>query len=290
MSASENTKIERLRNYSSVFSRSVFTDIIKYNDFSRLNSLFSKYNVSLKSTKTYADYLKYLYRNIKKGYRCEYVYKNELINQLLLKKYGTKNTIAFNEFRVGESIADFVLFNGESKAFEIKTEFDTDKRLQQQLKNYSKLFQKCFVVIPVELVTQYKGSISKNIGIISLSLVKDRVVLNEVREAVCNQFIDTTILMRSLRTSEYKNIVTAYFGHLPEVSCFEMFDACEEYINQIPLSDLNRLFLVEIKKRKNSTHLLKSLPAEIRQICLSMNLSKKEIPCLLDKLNQPINL
>ena len=290
MAASNYTKIERLRSYSSAFSRSVFTDIIKYDDFSRLNHLFSTYNASLKSARTYSDYIKYLYRSIKKEYRCEYVYKNELINQLLLKRYGTKTTIAINEFRVGGSIADFVLFNGESKAFEIKTEYDTDKRLEQQLDDYSKLFQKCFIVIPNELVSQYELSISANIGIIALSIENGRINLKEVRAAAADDTIDTCVLMRSLRTSEFKNIVSAYFGMLPDVSCFEMFDTCEKWMESIPYAVLNKLFLTEIKKRENSTHLLRSLPAEIRQICLSMNLTKKQIPSLLEKLNKPINL
>ena len=76
----------------------------------------------------YSDLLKKSYSVISKYYRCEYVYKNELI-KLLLKKYGTRNSVYFNEFRVGNSIADMVMFNGESKAFEIKTEYDTPRRL-----------------------------------------------------------------------------------------------------------------------------------------------------------------
>lgn len=125
MAGKDYTEMERLRSYSSIFSRSVFSDIIEYDDYTRLNILLERYNNSQKHFQTYLDYIKYAYHTIARKYRCEYVYKNEIISKLLIRKYGTKNTIALNEFRVRNSIVDFALFNGESKAFEIKTEYDT---------------------------------------------------------------------------------------------------------------------------------------------------------------------
>lgn len=282
------TEIERLRSYSSIFSRSVFSDIIKYGDYTRLHILLKRYNDSSKKFQTYLDYIKYAYHTIEKKYRCEYVYKNEIISKLLIKKYGTKNTIAINEFRVRNSIVDFALFNGESKAFEIKTEYDTQKRLEHQIGEYSRLFQKCYVVIPEKFLVEYEDCIPNNVGIIVLIVNKGKIQLEEKKKALPNEEIDIDVLMRSIRTSEYKNIVKNYFGNLPEVSCFEMFEECKSLINKIPQSELNKLFLMEIKKRKNNTLILKSMPIEIRQICLSMNLDSKQSDILLDKLNNAI--
>ena len=109
---SDNICEERLRSYSSVFSRSVFSDIANFSDFSHLDWLISRYEESLKEDASYLDYLSYMYTTILKSYRCEYVYKNEIINQLLLRKYGTKHSVAFNEFRVGDSIVDIAIMNG----------------------------------------------------------------------------------------------------------------------------------------------------------------------------------
>ena len=111
--------MDRLRSYSSIFSRKVFSSIIDFNDYSHIDWLYSTYDNTLYFN-TYMDYLRTVYSIISKSYKCEYVYKNEIINQLLLKKYGTKKTIAFNELKVGNSIVDFAIINGESKAFEIK--------------------------------------------------------------------------------------------------------------------------------------------------------------------------
>lgn len=77
--------MDRMRSYSSAFSRALFTDIIKYGDCSRLDAIHDRYDGKRKKEKTYFSYLKYLYRQISINYRCEYVYKNELI-ELLIKK------------------------------------------------------------------------------------------------------------------------------------------------------------------------------------------------------------
>lgn len=280
--------MERLRSYSSIFSRSVFSDIIEYDDYTRLNTIFSRYDSKKEYFSTYFDYIKYIYRIIAKEYRCEYIYKNEIINKLLISKYGTKNTIAINEFRVQNSIVDFALFNGESKAFEIKTEYDTKKRLKRQIKDYSKLFQKCYIVVPEELYQEYDECVPENIGIIVLVRERGRIRLDEKKKAIINANIDTNVLMRSVRAGEYRNIVMEYYGELPNVSCFEMFDKCQELISNIPQQKLHTLFLNEIKKRTNNTQLLKSFPAEIRQMCLSMNLNQRQSESLLKKLNNII--
>ena len=279
---------ERLRSYSSVFTRKVFSDIINYNDFSHLNWLYSTYDQYQKGIESYFDYLLYLYKYIARFYRCEYVYKNEIINQLLLKKYGTKNTIAFNEFRIGNSIVDFAMMNGESKAFEIKTQFDTSRRLSKQMGDYKKVFNKCYIVVASEDLGYYESIVEPTIGIIELFYDRGRIKLNEYRPAVKNSELDSEILMGCLRTQEYKDIVISFDGYLPDVSEYEMYDACKERIMQIPSLRLNELFLYEIKKRKSVTSKLKDVPKELRQICLSLNLSEKERLELANQLCNPI--
>uniref|UniRef100_UPI00260D6DC8 hypothetical protein n=1 Tax=uncultured Bacteroides sp. TaxID=162156 RepID=UPI00260D6DC8 len=74
---STNKELIRLRDLSSAFSRSAFIDVLNFNDYSHFNWLASKYD--LLKCATYSDLLKKTYSLISKYYRCEYVYKNELI-------------------------------------------------------------------------------------------------------------------------------------------------------------------------------------------------------------------
>lgn len=282
-----NITMDRLRSYSSIFSRKVFSSIIDFNDYSHIDWLYSTYDNTLYFN-TYMDYLRTVYSIISRSYKCEYVYKNEIINQLLLKKYGTKKTIAFNELKVGNSIVDFAIINGESKAFEIKTEFDSPRRLKKQMSDYRQVFNKCYIVVPSGKCPFYEKLIEPEIGIIELVDTKRRLALKEYRPAIPQNKIDINILMKCLRTEEYRNIVYSYFKSLPKVPAFRMYDACAEIIKNIPVNELNHLFLTELKKRKNIVPKLVDIPKEIRQICLCMNLSEKKRDLLINKLNEPL--
>lgn len=279
--------MDRMRSYSSAFSRSLFTDIIKYGDCSRLDAIHDRYDGKRKKEKTYFSYLKYLYRQISINYRCEYVYKNELI-ELLIKKYAHSNTIIFNEFRMQKSIVDLAMFNGKSRAFEIKTEYDTTRRLIGQLVDYTRVFQLCYVVIPANMLETYEKDIPPYIGIVLMRESGGVLELDEVRPAVENKNIDAGMMMKCLRTKEYENMVIEEFGKLPDVPYYEMYEACEEKLYDMPPDKLHQYFLKEIEKRKNNMCLLKKAPHELRQMYLQLGLSKGQIDILQTYLNNPI--
>ena len=282
---------EKLRSYASIFSSTSFARLLKEEDFEFINKKIERYDSNKigKSFNTYSEYIRYAYNSLKKDYRCEYIYKNELINELLLKKYGTENTVVINEFKVGNSVADMVLFNGTSKAFEIKTELDSEKRLSGQLNDYTKIFKECYIVTHESLIEKYLETDEK-IGVIAIIKRNNSFKMVEARKANVSEDINASVLIRSLRTLEYKNIVTAYFGQLPNVSSFQMFDECAFLMKQIPSIELHRLFITELKKRASNTQLLQSFYKELRQLCLSLKINQQEYHSLSLKLSQPIKL
>ena len=283
---SANKELIRLRDFSSAFSRSAFIDILNYNDYSHFNWLLSKYNL-LKCV-TYSDLLRKLYSLISKHYRCEYVYKNELI-KLLLTKYGTRNSVYFSEFRVGNSIADMVMFNGESKAFEIKTEYDTPRRLYKQIDDYKCFFDKCYIIIPEDKIDEYRDIVESTTGIIAMSRNNGHIILKEIRSAEQNERFESEALMSCLRTEEYKNIVLSLGESLEGVAGYDMYKYCYQVISRANPNELRELFLREIKKRKNNTALLRKYPMSIRQMMLSLNLPEDKANKLLEQLNININ-
>ena len=283
---SANKELIRLRDLSSAFSRSAFIDVLNYNDYSHFNWLASRYGIL--RCATYSDLLKKSYSVISKHYRCEYVYKNELI-KLLLKKYGTRNSVYFSEFRVGNSIADMVMFNGESKAFEIKTEYDTPRRLDKQMDDYKRFFDKCYIIIPEDKVDEYCDIIESTTGIIAMSRNSGRIILKEIRHAEQNERFESEALMSCLRTEEYKNIVLSLGESLEGVAGYDMYKYCYQVISKANPNKLRELFLREIKKRKNNTALLRKYPMSIRQMMLSLNLPEDKANKLLEQLNININ-
>jgi hypothetical protein len=282
--------LNRMRSYSSIFSSTYFSKLLKNGDYTFIDDKIRYYDFEKVGGKinTYNDYIKFVYSELKKEYRNEYVYKNTFINELILKEYGLKDTNVINEFRVGNSVADLVMFNGTSKAFEIKTELDSNKRLSGQLLDYRKLFKESYIVTHENLLDKYLKE-DDNVGLIILKQTSRSLKMVKVREAKTNDDICSKTLMRVVRTNEYKNIVKEYYGFLPEMNSFNMFSICEDLISEIPPDVLNALFITELKKRKTNTSKIKLYQKELKQLGLAMNLSSTKYSELITVLNQPIN-
>ena len=288
-----NYSVEQLHDYASLFSSQMCERALRFADVEELSAVFRKYDRSKAGDKEIStwDYLSGVYRVLKGQYRNEYVYKNELLNNLLLKQVGQSDTIILNEFSVGRSVADIAFFNGCSKAFEIKSELDSDKRLVTQLSDYKKVFEECYIVVPEEQLSRYKNLVDEATGIITLAHTdRGAISLNTERKASRNESVDADILMRSVRTDEYKWMVRQHFGQLPDVSCFEMFEACRKLLGSLDVDTLHRLFNAAVKRRKNRTHNLSTFSRGTRQMCLSLNLSAPKMAQLQTLYGQNINL
>ena len=135
----------------------------------------------------------------------------------------------------------------------------------------------------------YERDVPINIGIIVLVEENGRIGLREIRKAVENKNIDAGMMMKCLRTKEYENIVMAEFGKLPDVPYYEMYEACEAKLYDMPPDKLHQYFLSEIEKRKNNMSLLRKAPIELRQMYLQLGLSQRQIEILQTYLNNPIN-
>lgn len=281
-----NVDLYRLKDFASAFSRTAFSDVLNYDDYSRFDWIVSKYRAV--EGVTYFDMLKKIYRVLSKEYCCEYVYKNELISRLL-HDIGTRDTVYFNEFRVGTSIADMVVFNGESKAFEIKTEYDTPRRLTKQMAEYGRFFDKCYLVVPESKLDRYAAAIESGTGIIVMRRLNGRLILDLVKDAEQNQAFDSLALMSCLRTAEYVNIATCLGGDVTGVPRYRLYEYCQQVIQNANEKLVRACFLREVKKRKNSTSQLRGCPMPLKQMLLSLNLGKRQQAILLNKLNVNVN-
>ena len=283
--------LDKMRGYSSIFSSKLFHSLLQYDDYSFINAKIKRHdldkldNISL----TYRDYIQYVYAELTRKYRNEYVYKNTFINSLLIEKFGVKDTVVINEFRVGNSIADLVMFNGTSKAFEIKTELDSIKRLNNQLADYTKIFKECYIITHESLGEKYLKQ-NESIGIIELTQNQNSVSMREIRPAKENKSIDADTLINSIRTQEYKNIIKKYYGELPAMNSFSMFETCKSMMKNIPFDKLHNLFIDELKMRKSNTNIVNTFEFELRQVCFAMHIDSRSYKLLESKLSKKISL
>ena len=266
----------RSRIYSSLFSRRVVGEVLngQYTSIDKICAFFE----DNKEQKTYFEYFTYLYHFMMRYYRCEYVFKNEVINKILLRHFTHPDTISFSEFHVDQSIADLVMFNGISRAYEIKTDYDSDKRLIHQLTDYNKLFDKCYLVTSSDGYKKYAKELPDNIGIITL------------KEAELSDVIDIPTLMRSIRAVEYKSIVKDLYGSLPVVSEFDMFEECEKLLANADNRKVRASFMRVIKQRKTNTQSLKQFDHCFRQLGVATNMTLNEYNSFINNLSIPIKI
>lgn len=281
--------INQLRDYSSLFSRSEVLSWLKM-DFTSINFKIARYDESwLKSNKsTYLDYLKYVYSVLSTNYQNEYIFKNEFLNKWLISEVGETNSQVFSEFRVGDSIADLAMFNGCSKIFEIKTELDSDTRLNLQLKNYRKAFNEIYILVPKSKLNSYT-KFDRTVGLITYDSKLENTFFLE-REAKTNNEIEPTTIMTILHTKEYKSIVKRYYGYLPSMTSFSQYSICSELILKIPADNLNNLFISEIKKRGNNHALSSRYYKEFNQLFLALKMNRGSKNNMINILKTPIQL
>lgn len=275
---------DRARFYSSLLSRSFFEKLMADEAAVGLVKRIERFDhAKLEQDISLSQYLRSAYRYLSKEYQNEYVYKNTLIRKLI-HLHSNKDTVIFSEFKVGRSYADIVMFNGESRVYEIKTELDSQTRLSSQLKDYKGLFQKIYIVTHENLVSRY-ADYDETLGIIALTSCQGKVSLKTIREPKKNEWIDVNTLMQTLHTNEYKTLVKKIFGNLPNVGNFQMYKACMEALSNINKVTLQEEAINIIKKRKSITQYLKRYERStscLTQLCLSMHLS----PTQYDKLHQ----
>lgn len=279
--------IESLRSLSQIFTPSNFKKVVRERDDSFILKRFNKH-LSLQSPTIRKSLIEFVYHQLLANYRSEYLYKNALINKLLLGKYSLNTTTIINEFKIGSSIADFVLLNGEARVFEIKTEFDSLDKLSKQVSDYLQFANKVFVVSHSKhvkkLTAEYKNS---GIGVIEFT---PQNTLREIVGAKDNSdFFSHLTIFKTLRKQEYLSIINQYFGNLPNVPNTQMFKACLALAQTIEVKVFQKLAHQKLKDRKlKCPDLLQSAktPYELKHICYSLNLNQNEYSELFQFLNQ----
>lgn len=230
------------------------------------------------------DALDCAYQRLSYEYRGEYFYKNSLVKKILLGKHSCNTATIIPEFRVGTSKADCVLVNGASTCFEVKSEYDNLDRLRDQLEDYRKVFEKVYVVCAPIHTPKLLGSQLGGVGVYEVTA---RQTLRLVREAEAIKGpLDVTVLMRSLRAKEYRDLVALTVGSVPEVLNTEIFDACEQLLKTASSEAVRKNLCVVLKRHRAVSELLmRELPDSLLMAGICFKLSVAERRSLIQNLS-----
>ncbi len=286
----QKQKIDNFRYLSQLFSAPNFDRIIRANDQTSFKRRIKKHYPLLKPNSTYKNVLSFLYSELQSNYRSEYLFKNTLLNKLLIKKYSLKTTTVLNEFAIGSSIADFVLLNGESRIYEIKTDLDGLDKLKKQINDYVQFSNKVYIVTTSKhsgkIIQEYKGT---TIGIVELTTNNS---LKKLKEAGDNsKYFNSVTIFKTLRKQEYLDIIKDYFGFTPQVPNTLLFKECLKLISNIDPKIFQSLVYTKLKERNiKCPELLvsKKTPDELKHICYTLDMSELEYTKFYNFLNTTI--
>lgn len=224
-----------------------------------------------------------LYRHMKENYRCEYFYKNQIVNQLLIEKHSDNSAVLLSEFAVGTKVADIVIVNGQSSAYEIKTELDNFDRLNEQLSTYVQVFDKVNVVTYRSALKQISEKILDSVGIIVLN---ESGRLLTKRLARCNSgSFNKSLAANCLRQNEIVSAFSDLNGFVPEIGSAKIGRYCRDWFSSLDNMSAQKIFRNCLKQRKPSKlqfELLIETPESLRCLVASKKLNKSTCNKLKD--------
>jgi hypothetical protein len=284
---------ERLRSLSEIYNPSMLSKIISSNNFSPIINRINKHRIIFnKSERKYRfnTFLHLLYNKMTKEYRNEYVYKNTILNEILLRKFKLDNTILLSEFKIGKSVADLVLINGNAIVYELKTDLDNLKRLNNQLNDYKRAIDTIYIVTNNKFVKTIKNLYNDtNFGLIEFT---EKNTLRVHKKAVKDTSkLDHEIIFKLLRKNEYLKIIQHYFGSVPNVPNTKIFSECLSLIKKIDVIDFHNTVFRKIRNRniKAPQYLIsKKTPRELKFACYNLDLNSNGYNILYKLLNNKI--
>jgi hypothetical protein len=235
------------------------------------------------------QFLDWIYAILFKNYRNEYIYKNVIANKILLGKHSLNTSHMLTEFRVGKCKADAVVLNGTSTVYEIKSEFDSFARLQNQIQAYLAIFDHLNVITSVSQASKMGSILPDMAGILILT---NRNTITTVRESKSNKKnTNPGILFDSLRKNEYIKITKEYFGVVPDVPNTQIYRKCKKLFGEIPPEIAHDLTIKVLRMRSNTKILqefIKKAPPSLSAYAMSICNEKSKMQALMAQFEKSI--
>lgn len=170
------------------------------------HEIFSPEEINkLKKTYSYNQVYNYIIMNYGKS---ETIIKYNLIKGFI----SNPEDIGLFEFNVGNSRLDIGKINGNSYAYEIKTELDNTYRLKKQIKDYEKIFEFIYVVCHYKHLEEVRKIIPQKVGIKIFDIQNGEVKFKDIRMAKINKSIKKEYLLESINSNEYEIILKKYLN------------------------------------------------------------------------------
>jgi hypothetical protein len=269
--------------YARVLTRPVFTSLARgappESVFAFLSPLLRNRPASV------ASVFETAFETVRREYRNEYVYKSAIAERILFGRHSPRTSSLAVELPVAGSIVDVAIFNGTTTAYEIKTEFDSPRRLSTQTVAYLKAFDRVYVVTPPRLAEKYARLCDDRVGILVLN---SRESLSSYRPAVANAaHLEQRAMFRIMRRPEFLGALERAGVVVPALPNGLIDSHCEAAFSSLPLGLAYCVFLHAMRERSTQSPLadfILRLPMHLRVLGLASPLSGRQRNTLLHTL------
>ncbi|MHA3081915.1 sce7726 family protein [Acinetobacter sp. ANC 5383] len=260
------------KNLSKVFNSNTLNDIAN-GDLSYIQKMA---NIFCTESLSFREFFDKAFQILENNYQNEYVFKNFIANKILCGKHSLNTATMLTEFRVGKNKADCVILNGKSTCYEIKTDYDSLVRLNDQLNSYLQLFDEVYVVCSNKFEKTIFSEIPEEVGVISLTSSKTLRTLRKASKRSIS--LNKDLLVGSMRQYEYKQLAEEIIGEKISLPNMLIYKKCLSIINEYNNDEeLNKKYIKILKKtRKNDDIFINSVPLSLTNAAISYNFSKKQ--------------
>ncbi|KEC83268.1 MULTISPECIES: sce7726 family protein [unclassified Acinetobacter] len=270
------------RKLSKIFNSSVLSDMAT-GDLSYIQKVSQQF-FSHENNLSLSELFQKSFEILQKNYPNEYIYKNLIATKILLGRHSLNTATMLTEFRVGKNKADCVILNGKSTCYEIKTDYDSLTRLEDQLNSFLQLFDEVYVVCSKKFENIIFNVIPEEVGVISLTSSNTFKTLRKAQNR--NVPLNKDLLIGSMRQSEYKQLAEEILGEKIFSPNMLIYKKCLSIINDYQDHEkLNKKYIQILKNtRKNDDIFINSMPLSLTNAVISYKFSKKQQIALLDLL------
>lgn len=170
----------------------------------------------------------------------------------LYKKGMLSDATIINEMVVANwsRRADLAIANGHLQAFEIKSDFDSLKRLDGQIEIFNSRFEKVTIVCAPKFTCEVSKRVSSNIGVVEYQADSHGVRFKIIQKGrVCSR-LNKLIYLSFLLKSELKSLLNHY--GVP-FSYKQSRESLECLASKLSLGDIRGFVIASIKDRYHAT-------------------------------------
>jgi hypothetical protein len=181
------------------------------------------------------------------------IIKTELID-FLLENNHYDLFINEHQFLRGNRQADLIAISDNMTiGYEIKSEKDSLKRLAQQIKDYSKVFNRVYLVLAEKFIKRIEiKTLSKNIGIIIVKKNREKNESHEIkilRKATTRILLDKSAILSLLWRKDLEKLV-------PKKKYTEMYDLKNYVFKKCSIKTIQKQIIISLKSRYEEAYKL----------------------------------